>query len=569
MTDPDDIAPGVRRPMSPGPRAPLIASSAVAPARTAADVIRDYDPLQRSRPSALASAARGVAQGASLGFADEISAGVRSLFDPTRSYTDIRDELRDRDRLAREANPAAFMAGEIGGGLTSLLVPAGAAFRAGAAGAKGIGMLRAGAAGAAIGGLSGAGSSEGTTAAEIARDAIPGAIAGGVVGGGISAVGALARKGAMKFGEGAAVRSTRRSVDDVIGTARVTDAERKAIAAALEEIPSATKREHVIDLTRDAMRMAPGGAQTDALESLGGRSGVIKALAKHGIDDTDDVVAAAEKLAVRRAQMGARIGEGHAAIDQALPRGADIARVNAAFNKVRSSAAWRSDPQAEAVIDRLQRAQSDKLKRLSDDLGLTVAPFRGAASTKYHVPATELHRISRRLGEAGFESTQDDTVKARLGRDLYRAIRDEIKDHAAAGARAAKDKTLKASIEALESLNKDFGEVADLSTLFEAAARRAERAASPMTEVFQSLRPGAQFVRHIGKAGEGNLYSAVRSLALAPRLLGRAPRAIDDKAAALARILSGDMSETAIKRAISLGVPESTARAAATLQVPR
>lgn len=125
------------------------------------------------------SAARGVAQGASLGFADEIAGAAESLF-TDKTYEQARDESRANFKRAKEVNPNAYLAGEFGGGAATMLVP-------GMAAAK---SLRAAAAtGAALGGTAGLGASEGETIDELAKDTLMGVgigAGGGTVGYGVA-----------------------------------------------------------------------------------------------------------------------------------------------------------------------------------------------------------------------------------------------------------------------------------------------------------------------------------------------------------------------------------------------
>ena len=58
----------------------------------------------------------GLGQGLALGFGDEIEAGARSLFSD-RSYSDIRDDIRQQMDDYREDNPAKALGLELGGGL--------------------------------------------------------------------------------------------------------------------------------------------------------------------------------------------------------------------------------------------------------------------------------------------------------------------------------------------------------------------------------------------------------------------------------------------------------------------
>lgn len=129
------------------------------------------------RPSITESAARGVAQGASLGFADEIAGAVESAFTP-KTYVESRDESREAFRAAETENPMAFGAGELGGGLASLFIPGGVV-------AKGAGLGARVAAGAATGAVAGLGHSEADlTKGELSEardDVLSGAAAGAAI----------------------------------------------------------------------------------------------------------------------------------------------------------------------------------------------------------------------------------------------------------------------------------------------------------------------------------------------------------------------------------------------------
>lgn len=103
------------------------------------------------------SGLRGAAQGATLGFADEISGSAEALWEMAkgntedfgRLYKQYRDESRSNFADAQEANPKTYLAGEVGGGLATTIMPAGVGLKA-AQTAVGLGV-RGAAAGAAAG----------------------------------------------------------------------------------------------------------------------------------------------------------------------------------------------------------------------------------------------------------------------------------------------------------------------------------------------------------------------------------------------------------------------------------
>lgn len=149
------------------------------------------------------SALRGAAQGASLGFADEIAGGASALYDVATTDKELsdlkplyklhRDESRSSFKKAKEDNPGSYTAGEVGGGIASTVIP-------GLNAGKGI----AGAAKAAakIGALAGFGSSDKEDAVDLAIDSAIGATVGGVAGAGLAKAGDLVSKKAIPYVKG-------------------------------------------------------------------------------------------------------------------------------------------------------------------------------------------------------------------------------------------------------------------------------------------------------------------------------------------------------------------------------
>lgn len=81
-------------------------------------------------PGKLESFGRGAAQGATLGYADELTGALEALKDKvtgsdgnlTDLYRQHRDESRANYEAAHEANPWTYRAGELGGGVASLAI---------------------------------------------------------------------------------------------------------------------------------------------------------------------------------------------------------------------------------------------------------------------------------------------------------------------------------------------------------------------------------------------------------------------------------------------------------------
>ncbi len=128
------------------------------PVRLSAEQLRggaflDDQPAAKSRDVGKAeSFLRGAAQGATLGFADEITGAIESLT-TDKTYKQSRDESRAAYRTAQEANPLTYSAGDIGAGVATAFVP-------GLGIAKGAKALQVAGKAALTSGVSGVGRSE-------------------------------------------------------------------------------------------------------------------------------------------------------------------------------------------------------------------------------------------------------------------------------------------------------------------------------------------------------------------------------------------------------------------------
>lgn len=145
----------------------------------------------------LETAARGVAQGGSFGLFDEAQALVRAPFSE-KTYEQLRDEYREGDHIAEEANPKTFVGSQLGAGIASSFIP----------GLGAIGAVKKGAmlgdvvkAGAAAGALSGFGASEGDSAGQIAADTLTGGAMGGAMGGAGRLLGSAASRVKEEVGD--------------------------------------------------------------------------------------------------------------------------------------------------------------------------------------------------------------------------------------------------------------------------------------------------------------------------------------------------------------------------------
>ena len=139
--------------------------------------------------------ARSAAQGATFGFMDEISAGIRTGAGLWGDYGAALSEERARDAEFREESPVASTVANIAGGVASPLARL-RVFNAGRSASLPGAVGRGAAAGAAAGATAGFGEGEGGVV-DRAQNALVGGAVGGVVGGAIPVV----ARGAMAAGD--------------------------------------------------------------------------------------------------------------------------------------------------------------------------------------------------------------------------------------------------------------------------------------------------------------------------------------------------------------------------------
>lgn len=162
---------------------------------------QSQEPIQEPKMGAGSAALTGALQGATFGLSDEIIARIGSL-SPDLTYEEIKAEADKDLTRAREDQPLATVAGEVGGGLATGI--AGGLTKAGSAVAYSLGrgnlparIAKSIGVGAASGGLYGAGTAEEGKRLEGAKS---GAILGGTIGGAIPAVGAAVKAAGVGTG---------------------------------------------------------------------------------------------------------------------------------------------------------------------------------------------------------------------------------------------------------------------------------------------------------------------------------------------------------------------------------
>ncbi len=225
------------------------------------------------------SGVRGALQGITMGYGDELAAGIEHILG-IRNYTKARDDFRGRNATARADNPTTYGAGEIAGSVATAALP-------GLNVAKGAGTAVRIGKSAALGTLGGVGYSDAQDAGGIAQDAA-GGFAGGLLGG-------VAVEGAGRVLRGAPKRVENRIVQDVTEGAKQT-AKDQLVGAAGKDRPNVIKviKEFGIDKAgRDAGKLDQ--AVNGALDTVGAGIG-------DGFDQLDKVA-----LGVRGSDMVAAL----------------------------------------------------------------------------------------------------------------------------------------------------------------------------------------------------------------------------------------------------------------------
>lgn len=164
------------------------------------------------------SLARGMAQGGTLGFADEMSGAAEALWkkangDPTtfgKLYESFRDQSRENFKKAEDANPKTYLAGEIGTGIATAFIP-------GVAAAKGAKLAQVAGRAVGIGATAGAGYSKADNALDLGKDIAVGGALGGATAMAAPLLGKLAAKAGEKV-KGSAERFAARAIGAERGT---------------------------------------------------------------------------------------------------------------------------------------------------------------------------------------------------------------------------------------------------------------------------------------------------------------------------------------------------------------
>lgn len=325
------------------------------------------------------SVARGALQGATLGFADEASAGLGAVMqklatdDPetlAEIYRRYRNEKRAENDTARQDNPGSYLGGQVIGGLATALLPGGAPSTALRAVGVGAGYGAAGAAGASEADLT-KGDIKGA-AVDTAIGAGAGAVAGGM--GYAAAKGAGAVRNWLLPKSKIASRAAADISSDAIPSASKSVGEYSKASTELEKEISAT--------TSRKMQFSPGQA-TGSKEVLTAERtaaqtpGVVDKMAK----------AQRERLSVGSDYLGKIVD--HVAADPEKLGSSEVGDgVAKAINaniasriKARAEAAAPLYKQAEKLLGNKKIAPIDEVTSfLQEEIGRAVGPFEPSAA---------------------------------------------------------------------------------------------------------------------------------------------------------------------------------------------
>lgn len=324
------------------------------------------DDKPQEGPGYLESLGRGIAQGASMGFADEITGALESAF-TDKTYKQARDESRANYKAAKDANPATYGTGEIGAGIATAFVP-------GLNLAKGASLAKTAGQAALMGGLVGAGQSEESDIIGLAKDTATGAALGGTLGGaagyGIQKAAPLVERGLQK------------------GSEFFGDAAERLAGRAL-------------------------GAERNTVKSLGLDS--VKSAGRQALDEgiltpfasTDDLISRNEAVKARGGRM---MGEVYDAIDEKIAPTFDPLRAASSVDE-ELGGFWRSP---------LNKAETNQFENTLESILM-----RGDQP----IPLKDAQLLKQELGRAAnWKNTLQVTPKEQMARDAYGIVSTQIDD---------------------------------------------------------------------------------------------------------------------------------------------
>lgn len=437
-------------------------------------------------PSGLSGGLRTAAQGATLGFGDELEAlarGAGALVpggrSPREAFGAGLEEARGDIEQFREEHPVLAPALEIGGGLAT----GGAGLlRSGArVGAKtvGRGLLKrlAGtqaARGAAEGAIAGAGAAEGGIPQRLAGAAVGGTI-GAATGGVLGGAGALTRPAGQRAARAVESAMGRQGAPDIAGAvSRLRPGE--TIMDIAEETPGASTRRRLLG--------ARGGTPIQRLargaESLGGEGGeeirqfltersaraaddVTEALSRHSGLTFENAVQTAEDMVRRQAERAAPLydeARKHGVpLEGELAAALKLPRFQEAYERGRRIAAVQDIelPDIKTFMRQADESAASATRQLSD-MGFTAEQIARmdiptGAAFEGEIPIQAIDYMKRGLNDLissrpeGLGSEEARVLNERLNRVL-RSVDERVPEYKAARAAFAGDAAVREAFDA-------------------------------------------------------------------------------------------------------------------------
>jgi hypothetical protein len=473
-------------------------------------------PEAPEEPGLLEAGVRGIKQGVTMGFGDEIEAGVRSAFSD-RKYTEIRDEIRAKDKAAQEAHPWGFGLGEVLGGVGSTVATGGLAGAATKLGAKGV---------AALAGAEGAVSAAGNSEADLTK----------------GDVGGLAKDAAVGAATGATLGY---GLHKVFGNYVDTAVERRAqhLTEDLSDGAIPTVKRRLAEVTK----VNPKSGESLAVNVLDNDAEFTKALGK----GQEEARAVADK---RLKDLGGKVTKIYDAMD-AETGGIPLGQVVSGMGEMVENADLAGNAQIHGALDEARNQFLASYRRRLD-----LAP--GQSLDDVMIPTQEVRQWVTRLRKQATTSmgslseTERKVVKDRV----HEAADDLLKAHIDSVAREVP--TLEPAIEELRAANREILAYSSAADALKNAAKRKSWSPTNLRDLLSSSSlPATAGV--IGASADVLTGGAVFAGAkLAQAGAKKANRAATFELSKLVRAArAGDVGKAQVLEALRAGVPTGTVSA--------
>lgn len=482
------------------------------------------------------SLVRGGFQGATLGYGDEVVAGLQSIGKPTGSYRRIRDEIRAQNERAQNANPLTYGVGDILGSLAPALVTGGAS-EAASAGSL---AARAAASGAVQGAVSGVGYSNAEGVGDILADAAKGAAIGGVTG---AVTGHLAGN-AMENAEANATQNFTRDI-----TKGADPSFRKRFLGQTDKLAkqgNATEQAEASRALLESDKEMVGLLKKPHAEDAQAASDIVDHT-KGKLDElTGEVRPLYKKLDEEAGQvpMGDAINWMDQAIDQARTKHGGEA-LEAALSEARGNF---------VKVELAKAAKAGLITEGADDVEQQIA--------KLSLPHQDVRQWVTGLLDEKFlkMGSLSETERFTLANDVHRVADNFLRTHLDLVAKEAP--SLAPDVARIRELNKQIAVYAGTKQLFQHKVAKGLMRQTAWQEATNSRLN--QLAGVIGAAATGSPIGAFKAIALSEgikRGIGIGKEASKAATAALAKIVraarNGDPTAQLVQKAIEVGVPSA------------